>query len=133
VGYKMGLLTLYSHDVQRARDFYAGTLGIPVVDQLTGPDFVFLQPEWGTPIALANANQAPAGATAEPAGFELGLEVADVEATRTEWLEKGVEVVSEIFDMGAGRCFYARDPEGRGLCPYQLYQATAEFRAARGI
>src|SRR6266702_3630315 len=44
-----------------------------------------------------------------------------VGAPLQEWKAKGVEVLSEVTDMGAGRWFRAKDPAGHVLSVYQLY------------
>jgi len=64
---------------------------------------------------------AVAGVSAQQGGFEINLEVEDVDAALQEWKAKGVEVLSEVTDMGAGRWFRAKDPAGHVLSVYQLY------------
>src|SRR5216683_294608 len=112
MSYKLGLVSLFVRDVAKAQAFYVDFLGMKVVSEFSGPDFVFLVPTWGTPIALQNVTTAPQHLVGPPTGFELNLEVEDVDAALQEWKAGGVEVLSEITDMGAGRYFRARDPEG---------------------
>ncbi len=131
--YKFGLLTLYYRDVEAAKSFYADTLGIPVVPELTGTGFVFLKPAWGTPIALVNDANFPGGAPSQQGGFQLGLEVEDLDAALAEWQAKGIEIVSGISDMGAGRTFLARGPEGQLISVYQLYDQVRDFRRGLGM
>ena len=70
---------------------------------------------------------------AQPGATQLGFDVADVEAAYAEWRAKGIEVVSEITDMGAGRMFVARDPDGNTLSVSQLYDGVRAYRAQLGM
>src|SRR5262249_61026329 len=114
------LVSLYVRDLPGAQAFYTEKLGLEVVPQLTGGGFVFLKPARGTPLALQDAAMLPPGTGAQPGANSLGFDVDDLEATYHDWRAAGIEVVSEIGDMGAGRVFYARDPEGNSLAITQL-------------
>lgn len=133
MSYKLGLVSLFVRDVPKAKAFYVDFLGMKVVPEFSSPDFVFLLPAWGTPIALQNAATAPQNLTGQPVGFELNLEVDDVDAALQEWKARGVEVLSEIADMGAGRYFRARDPEGNSLTVYQFYDQVKAMRQQLGM
>ena len=133
MNYKLGMVSLFVRDVSRAKAFYVDFLGMKVVPEFSGPDFVFLLPSWGTPIALQNVTTVPQHLIGQPAGFELNLEVDDVDATLQEWQAKGIEVLSEITDMGAGRYFRARDPEGNSLTVYQFYDQVKAMRQQLGM
>src|SRR5947207_647789 len=41
-----------------------------------------------------------------------GFEVEDADAVYKQWQSKPIELVGEVTDMGAGRTFTAKDPEG---------------------
>ncbi len=126
--YGLGMVSLYVRDIQKTKEFYADFLGMKVIQQLSGDNFVFLQPASGTAIALQDMSALPAGMQAQPGGIELNLEVDDVDAAYREWKEKGVEIVSDVADMGAGRFFQARDTEGYILSVYQLYDMVKNMR-----
>jgi catechol 2,3-dioxygenase len=133
LSYKLGLVSLYFRDVARARAFYVDTLGLQVVAEFSGPDFVFLRPAGGTPIALRDAGALPLASHAEPGGFDIGLEVDNVDATLGDWRAKGIDIVKDVQDMGAGRVFLARDPEGHLLSVYQLYDQVRTQRQQYGV
>jgi predicted enzyme related to lactoylglutathione lyase len=116
-----GMLSLYVQDVEKSKAFYTEFLGMKLLPAFSSPTFVFLQPSDGTAIALQDVALLPAGVPAQPGGFELNLEVEDLDAAFQEWKAKGIEVLSEVTDMGAGRFFRAKDPEGHVLSVYQFY------------
>src|SRR5438067_2387059 len=128
MNYAFGMLSLYVRDVEKAKAFYTGFLGMKVIPALSGPSFVFLQPIEGTPIALQDVTALPPGVPAQAGGFELNFEVEDLDATYQEWKAKGVEVLTEATDMGAGRFFRAKDTEGHVLSLYQLYPQVKAMR-----
>lgn len=131
--YRTGLVSLYTQDVARLKAFYADTLGIPVVDQLSGPAFVFLAPASGTPIAIRDARELPEGTPTDPGSTEIGLMVDDVDAAYNDWKARGLPVRSEIVDMGAGRMFAAQDPDGHRLSVYTLYQGVRDIQQEHGV
>nr|HET6903327.1 VOC family protein [Ktedonobacteraceae bacterium] len=116
-----GMLTLYVRDVEKAKAFYTDFLGMKFIPEFSSPTFVFLQPTHGTSIALQDLASLPPGVPAQPGGFEVNLEVDDVNAAYQEWKAKGIELVSEVTDMGAGLWFRAKDTEGHVLAVYELY------------
>ena len=132
-GYSLGLVMLYARDLPRIQAFYTDVLGLEVVPEFSGPRFTFLRLDSGTPIALQDVVDLPHGLPAIPGGCELGLMVADVDATYRAWRERGVEMLSEIADNGAGRFFRARDPEGHILSVMQPHPALRAMRQRRGI
>ena len=119
--YGFGMLTLYVRDVEKAKTFYTDFIGMKFVPEFSNETFVFLEPTQGTSIALQDLASLPPGVPAQPGGFELNLEVDDVNAAYQEWKAKGIELVSEVADMGAGLWFRAKDTEGHVLSVYQLY------------
>lgn len=128
MNHTFGMLGLYVQDVEKAKDFYTEFLGMKLIPEFSSPSFVFLQPREGTPIALQDVAALPPGVPAQPGGFELNLEVEDVDAAWQEWKAKGVEVLTEVTDMGAGRFFRAKDPEGHVLSVFQLYPQVKAMR-----
>src|SRR5438552_14354285 len=108
MNHAFGMLSLYVRDVEKAKAFYTEFLGMKLIPELSSPTFVFLQPTEGTAIALQDLSMLPPGAPAQAGGFEINLEVEDVDAAYQEWKAKGVEVLTEVADMGAGRWFRAK-------------------------
>ncbi|GAC1302396.1 MAG: hypothetical protein NVS4B7_20590 [Ktedonobacteraceae bacterium] len=121
MNHAFGMLSLYVQDVEKSKAFYTEFLGMKLLPAFSSPNFVFLQPSTGTAIALQNLASLPPGVPAQPGGFELNLEVEDLDAALQEWKAKGIEVLSEAKDMGAGRFFRAKDPEGHVISVYQFY------------
>lgn len=121
MSYKLGMISLFVRDVPKAKAFYADFLGMKAIAEFSNASFVFLRPGAGTSIALQDVAAAPPGMVQQSGGFELNLEVEDIDAAWHEWKAKGVEGMSEVTDMGAGRAFRARDPEGNSLTVFHLY------------
>jgi hypothetical protein len=89
--------------------------------------FAMLQLPDSPPLALFAASHGlPPGVEASPGGFELDLEVEDIEATYKDWQVKNVELITDIFGRGAMRLFYGKDPDGHCLVVYHLGQKPQE-------
>jgi len=131
--YKLGIVSLFVRDMQKARAFYTGLLGLQEVPEFSSATFAFLRLAGGTPIVLWDVATLPAGLAGSPGGVELGLEVEDVDAVWNEWKTKGVEVLTDVADMGAGRSFRAKDPEGHPLSVSQMYKEIQDTRKQYGI
>jgi catechol 2,3-dioxygenase-like lactoylglutathione lyase family enzyme len=128
MNHAFGMLSLYVRDVEKAKAFYTEFLGMRFIPEFSNSTFVFLQPKEGTSIALQDISALPPGAPAQAGGFEINLEVEDVDAAYQEWKAKRVEVLTEVADMGAGRWFRAKGPEGQVLSVYQLYPQVKAMR-----
>lgn len=128
MNHAFGMLTLYVRDIEKAKAFYTEFLGMKLLPDFSSPTFIFLQPVEGTPVALQPLETLPPGVPAQAGGFEINLEVDDLDAALQEWQAKGIEIVTEIADMGAGRWFRARDPEGHILSVYQMYPQVKAMR-----
>jgi predicted enzyme related to lactoylglutathione lyase len=61
------------------------------------------------------------------------LHVEDIHEVWKEWKAKGVEILTDVNDMGAGLIFYAKDPDGHSLCITQLYPQVETMRDQLGI
>jgi len=128
MNHAFGMLTLYVKDVEKAKNFYTEFLGMQFLKDFSNDTFVLLRLTSGTQIALQPLSALPAGASAQPGGFEVNLEVEDVKAAWQVWKAEGLEVLTEITDMGAGLWFRAKDTEGHVLAVYELYP---EMKAAQ--
>jgi catechol 2,3-dioxygenase-like lactoylglutathione lyase family enzyme len=121
---KLELIPIPVTDVDRAKDFYSAKLGFNVdLDQRFGDKFRVVQL---TPPGSACSICIGVGVVDTAPGSVQGLHlvVKDIHASRTELLERGVEV-AEVEDMGApGKppVSYAafRDPDGNGWTLQQL-------------
>lgn len=127
------LLSIFVKDLDSMKAFYTERVGLEFVPQLSNPaDFIFLNAK-GTSIALRAASSLPPGTQPSVGTMELSFETTDIKATRQDWLDHGVDVISDIFDMGAGLMFSARDPEGNSLSMTQLYDSLREMRQEIGL
>ena len=91
-------------------------------------DFIFLHSKTGsTNIALQDANKETHGVPVEHGGIILGFAVEDADAVYRDWQSKSVEILGEVGDMGAGRLFPAKDPDGNYIQVYHLYPQVLEM------
>ena len=131
---QLGLLMLLVKDIARAKAFYTEYLGLEVVQEFSGDDFVLLRSRsGGTNIALQDATKETYGVPLAHGGIIPGFAVEDADAVYQQWKAKSVELVSEVFDMGAGRSFTARDPEGHYIQVFHLYPQIREAQKQMGM
>ncbi|MGZ8782573.1 MAG: VOC family protein [Gaiellaceae bacterium] len=109
-------VSFLTQDIQRARTFYAETLGLDIetegehdiefrCGQVTLD--IFAPASIGQPFS-----RSPAG---------LALRVPDVEAARAELEEKGVEFDGDTKDTGVCHVAFFRDPDGNALMLHRRY------------
>ena len=112
VDYKLELVLVPVADVDRAKTFYTEKVGFNLdVDHRAGDDFRVVQM---TPSGSACSISIGVGITDAAPGSYRGthLIVFDIEAARTELVERGVDV-SEIRHMGPSGWEPGPDPERR--------------------
>jgi predicted enzyme related to lactoylglutathione lyase len=131
---KLGLLMLLVEELPGAKAFYTENLGLEVVAEFSGDDFVLLRSgSGGTNIALQDATKQTYGVPLAHGGIIAGFEVEDADAVYQQWKAKSIEIMGEVFDMGAGRCFTARDPEGHYIQVFHLYPQVREMQKQMGM
>ena len=120
----LGFVILYVRDLNKAKAFYTETLGLTVVEEVSGPTFVTLRPANGSLLGLQDKSAArfPPKDEKNAGSMELSFEVDDVDGTWKRWKEKGVEIVAEPVDLPFGRYFLAKDPDGHYLSVYRFAQ-----------
>ena len=128
----LGLVSLYFQDLERARAFYTEKLGMAIAPEFTGPDFIFLV-LGSAGLALRPASAALDAAQTGPGSMDISILVDDVDATHADLTAKGVDIRTEIGDIGAGRAFFARDPEGHVIAFAQLHEQVLAGRAKYGM
>lgn len=117
---QLKLFSVPISDPERAKSFYADTLGLRVLeDQEMGPGMRWIRvqpPGGGTSITLVTWFETM------PAGSQRGtiIETDALEADRDALIAKGVEM-GEIETMPWGRYSQFTDPDGNGL----MIQETA--------
>jgi len=116
-------------------------LGFQVVEQFSSPDgdFFWLRSEKrGTSIALQDAAKrenkpTQADIPERSGGLMLGFVVEDAEATYNHWKDKGIEFRTEVVDMGKGRTFGVKDPEGNYVQVFDVYPKFREIQRQLGL
>ncbi len=117
--WKLELIAVPVTDVDRAKAFYADTVGFNVDhDHQVNEEMRFVQltpPGSGCSIAIGTGIM-----ETEPGSVKgLQLVVSDIEAARAEITGRGVEV-SEVQDFPWGRFVFFSDPDGNGWAVQQI-------------
>ena len=119
--WKLELVAVPVSDVDRAKAFYVEQAGFNADHDHTVSDeirFVQLTPP-GSACSIALGKGI---AEAEPGSVQgLQLVVADVDAARSELVERGVEV-GEVQDFPWGRFIFFSDPDGNGWAVQEIQQ-----------
>lgn len=108
-------------DMERAKRFYAETLGISSPDLSAGwPEF-----ETGN-VSLYLVDPARMGMEFKPHPTHIALRVPDVAAARAELEAAGVEFGGEIMDTGVCHMAFFHDSEGNALMLHRRYAPPSE-------
>ncbi|MDQ3991706.1 MAG: VOC family protein [Actinomycetota bacterium] len=108
----MSELVLEVEDLDAAECFYAGVLGLPVVERWQQRKAVWVMAGQRTRIGLWCPQVGLAGGRGGVhVHFAMHLEEADYDGAVARLREKGQEV-EEISFQGAGRSAYVTDPDG---------------------
>ena len=105
-------------DMARARQFYGETLGLPLVSGDEGwPEY-----QLGENVSLYLIDPTNVGqAFTAPHSSAIALRVPDVEATRAELEQAGVEFGGETLDTGVCHMAFFSDPDGNALMLHRRY------------
>ena len=131
----IGTITLLVSDMQRSKAFYTELLGFEAVPEFSSPagDFLFLRSKTSGPnMALQDANVTTFGVPLARGGLMIGFAVEDADAVYRDWQSKSVEILSEVGDIGAGRLFNAKDPDGNYIQVFHLYPHILEMQQRIG-
>jgi len=129
--FKLELVAVPVTDVDRAKAFYVDQLGFNAdVDQVVSDDLRFVQL---TPPGSACSIAIGRGLTAMRPGSLEGLQavVADVQAIRQEFVERGV-AVSDVDVQPWGSFAYLTDPDGNKWTLQQLPDWSQRSAGAAG-
>jgi catechol 2,3-dioxygenase-like lactoylglutathione lyase family enzyme len=125
VDWKLELVAVPVSDVDRAKAFYTEKVGFnedhdhKVSDELR---FVQLTPP-GSACSIAIGTGI---IQSEPGSLQgVQLVVSDIEAARTELVERGVDV-SEVQDLPGGLFVFFSDPDGNGWSVQQILAPSPE-------
>jgi len=122
MNYTLGITILFVRDLAAERQFYAETIGLPLIGDGSSDNFALFAMAGEAQLGLQSAATAPGGKPTPPGGSQLGLIADDVDAVYRDWQAKGVELLSTPQDFPFGRAFDARDPEGHLLNVYKPRQ-----------
>ncbi|WP_017559840.1 VOC family protein [Nocardiopsis baichengensis] len=138
---RLDLVTILVRDMERTKAFYTGLLGFSVVERFTSPDgtFVWLRSaRSGSSIALQDAaarSEKPTQADIPEAGggLMLGFAVEDAELAHKAAVDSGFDTRTGVVDMGKGRTFGLRDPEGNYIQVFDVYPEFQEVQRKLGL
>ena len=108
-------------DMERAKRFYAETLGLPAVGDPDGgwPEF-----QLGENVSLYLIDPRNVGGEfTAPHSAQIALRVADVAEARAALEAKGVEFAGDILDTGVCHMAFFGDPDGNALMLHRRYAA----------
>jgi predicted enzyme related to lactoylglutathione lyase len=117
--------------MQRSKAFYTELLGFEAIPAFSSPagDYVFLRSKaGGADMALQDANITTYGVPLVRGGMMLAFAVEDADAVYRDWQSKSVEILNEVADIGAGRLFPAKDPDGNYIQVYHLHPHILEMQ-----
>ena len=105
-------------DIARSREFYGGTLGLPLVSGDEGwPEY-----QLGENISLYLVDPTNIGQTFQGAHTSsIALRVPDVAAARAALEAKDVTFVGDTFDTGVCHMAIFHDPDGNTLMLHRRY------------
>jgi catechol 2,3-dioxygenase-like lactoylglutathione lyase family enzyme len=108
--------TFLTQDIARAREFYAGTLGLEIETEGQS-DMEFRAGQ----VTLDIFDPSSIGQPFSPSPAGMALRVADVGAARSELESKGVVFDGETVDTGVCHMAFFRDPDGNALMLHRRY------------
>lgn len=112
-------VNLLVRDVGRARRFYAGAFGLVTDERRSAPPTMLIVGAGGCTLSLKDLATEDPAKRAGPGDIELGFETDDLDAVWAAVLAWGGEA-DPIVQLGFGRTFDARDPDGHHLSVYSL-------------
>ncbi len=107
-------LVLEVADLQASERFYAGVLGLPVVERWTDPEAVWVMAGDRTRIGLWPPRVGIAGGQGGAhVHYAMHLNDEDYESAQARLTERGLEPEEVVFSGdGRGRSLYVTDPDG---------------------
>ena len=111
-------VSVFTQDIQRAKAFYAGTLGLEIESE--GESDLELRCGQVT-LDVFDPSSIGQQFAVSPAG--LALRVHDVDAVRAELEAKGVQFDGETIQTGVCRMAFFKDPDGNALLLHRRFDA----------
>jgi catechol 2,3-dioxygenase-like lactoylglutathione lyase family enzyme len=113
---QVDFVSVLTQDIARAKEFYAGTLGLPIETEGEND----LELTLGQ-VTLDVFNPAGIGQEFAPSPAGIAIRVPDVAAARAELEAKGVAFDGEIVDTGVCHFAFFKDPDGNALMLHRRY------------
>lgn len=111
-------ITVATQDIDRAVEFYGGTLGLP--ESKRWGDMPGVEFETGN-LTVALMQSDAFGLEFKPNNSPLEFRVDDVEAARVELESRGVEFQADTLDSGVCHQAFFEDPDGNALAIHHRY------------
>ena len=111
-------VSVFTQDIQRAKEFYSGTLGLEIETEGES-DLEFRCGQ----VTLDVFDPSSIGQQFAPSPAGLALRVDDVDAARAELEAKGVEFYGETIETGVCRMAFFKDPDGNVLILHRRFDA----------
>ena len=111
-------ITVPTQDFDKAKEFYGGTLGLPISKHwgnMPAAEF-----ETGT-LTIAVMQSDAFGLEFHRHGHPIALHVEDVESARAELEKQGVSFFVETMDSGVCHMAHFTDPDGNALMFHNRY------------
>jgi catechol 2,3-dioxygenase-like lactoylglutathione lyase family enzyme len=113
---QVDFVSVLTQDIARAKQFYGGTLGLPIeTEGENDMEFTLGQ------VTLDVFDPASAGQQFAPSSAGIAIRVPDVAAAREELEAKGVQFDGEIVDTGVCHFAFFQDPDGNKLMLHRRY------------
>jgi catechol 2,3-dioxygenase-like lactoylglutathione lyase family enzyme len=111
-------VSVFTTDIQRAKNFYAGTLGLEIESEGES-DLEFRCGQ----VTLDVFDPSSIGQQFAPSPAGVALRVRDVDAVRAELETKGVKFDGETIETGVCRMAFFKDPDGNALLLHRRFDA----------
>jgi predicted enzyme related to lactoylglutathione lyase len=126
---RVDFVSLPTHDLDAAVDFYGTTLELPCSVHV--PDRHFAEFETGN-LTLGVMNAEAMGLPHNVSHAVIALHVDDVAAARTKLEQRGVEFHGETFDTGVCHMAFFADPDGNALMLHHHYMPRGDGQTGGG-
>ena len=115
---RVDFVSFLTQDIQRAKEFYAGTLGLEIESE-GDSDMEFRLGQ----VTLDVFDPSSIGDPFAPTLAGFALRVPDVDAARAELEAKGVQFDGETIVTGVCKQAWFRDPDGNRLMLHRRFDA----------
>jgi catechol 2,3-dioxygenase-like lactoylglutathione lyase family enzyme len=115
-------IALPTRDAEKAKEFYEGVLGLPILKQWGSmPAYEFDTDNLTVAVMQSDAF----GMEFEPHSHPLEFQVDDFHAAKAELESRGIEFVGDPIDSGVCHQAFFKDPDGNMLAIHQRYAEGA--------